>query len=156
MKKLRYFGSLNLLLLIVGCQIGIEREAQAKAEQFWNTKITKCGDSYFTRLDEEIIELKGVNYELLTQPISQSDKLNGIEFNGTTILTATSRRVYSRNQWGAWGEGPKYKDEMGIYWPYKSVIASVMKKNGQWAVEPAWMTSSMLLTTISCDSVPNR
>jgi len=156
MKKLRYLVSLNLLLFIVGCQIGIEREAQAKAEQFWDTKITKCGDSYFTRSDKEIIELKGVSYELLTKPISQSDKLNGIEFNGTTILTATSRRVYSRNQWGAWGEGPKYKDEMGIYSPYNSVIASVMKKNGQWAVESAWMTPSTLLSKVSCDAVPSR
>ena len=49
MKKLRYFVLLNLLLFIAGCQIGIEREAQTEAEKFWDTKITKCGNSYFTR-----------------------------------------------------------------------------------------------------------
>ena len=130
MKKLRYFVLLNLLLFIAGCQIGIEREAQTEAEKFWDTKITKCGNSYFTstKWDKEIIELKDVSYELLTEPISQSDKLNGIEFNGTTILIASSRRIYRHNQWGDWGEGPKYKDEMGIYSPYNSVVASVMKK----------------------------
>ena len=104
---------------------------QAEFEKHW----IKTPDGWFTDLTlpnpyvetvhfRQIKDLKGLEVE--SQPISEADKLNGIEFNGEI---GKLRFVYRDGLWSH-GASPRWHE-----WQDGHTIMYVQKKGGQWHVD---------------------
>jgi hypothetical protein len=115
------------LLLLSACpslmEPAIKREARAKAQEWWDASVSRCGGDYYTKImrddivmagrvfeieDKPPIQFKPVTYELLEEPITEADRLNGVEWKGyATFPTKLTFRYYdSRNKkWSSWREG---------------------------------------------------
>jgi hypothetical protein len=112
-----------------------EAEAQREAEKFWATQVTKCGESYYRK---EVLPKKGdyvLLYEMkeptvLAEPrkLSDADRLNGIEWEGRTVFSPKSSRVWAQDP-GSWYE---WKKGMGNV---PELSYPMRKVNGQWAVD---------------------
>lgn len=110
-------------------------EAQKEAEKFWATQVTKCGESYYRK---EVLPKKGdyvLLYEMkepavLAEPrkLSDADNLNGIEWEGRTVFSPKSSRVWAQDPgtWYEWKKGMGNVPELS--YPMK-------KMNGQWSVD---------------------
>jgi hypothetical protein len=110
-------------------------EAQQEAEKFWATQVTKCGESYYRK---EVLPKKGdyvLLYEMkeptvLAEPrkLSDADRLNGIEWEGRTVFSPKSSRVWGQDPgtWYEWKKGMGNVPELS--YPMKKV-------NGKWSVD---------------------
>lgn len=110
-------------------------EAKRQAEKFWASQVTKCGDSYYRK---EVLPKKGdyvLLYEMkeptvLAEPskLSDADRLNGIEWDGRTIFSPKSSRVWGQDPgtWYEWKKGMGNVPELS--YPMK-------KAGGQWSVD---------------------
>lgn len=112
-----------------------ESEAQKEAEKFWATQVTKCGESYYRK---EVLPKKSdyvLLYEMkeptiLAQPrrLSDADRLNGVEWEGTTTFSPKSSRVWGQDPgtWYEWKKGMGNVPELS--YPMK-------KAGGKWTVD---------------------
>jgi len=77
-------------------------------------------------------QIKGLNFEVVSQKISDQDKLNGIEFRGSFNLPNESDRAWPDSfasgpaRWTRWSKVTEF------------MAFSVQKKNGEWQIVPAW------------------
>ena len=82
-------------------------------------------------------QIKELKYEIETLEISDSDKLNGVQFRGYCHLKSSPMRLYNDpnsfggKTWSQW----KQSDEA-------TAIAAIIKKNGKWD----FPTDSFLVT----------
>ncbi|HEY0077974.1 MAG TPA: hypothetical protein VGB73_04960 [Pyrinomonadaceae bacterium] len=114
-------------------------EAKRQAESYWTAKLIRCGDSYYG-IDEPLpnqrllYQLKEPNVTVISLPITEADKLNGIEFLGVTSFSPKVYRLYSPNNgWGAWHDGGSNQDSTNLLKdvPLSAVVG---KKKGKWDV----------------------
>jgi hypothetical protein len=134
---------------------GLEAEAQKAAEDFWGKKMTKCGDSHYSGFGfnpDAIFEFKELSITVApsTSPISEADKLNGIEWKGTTMLVAKASRAFANpfggGSWMDWKNGAKAFQET----PH----ASIAKIKGQWLIEALPWSFSAGMKVIKCSQIP--
>jgi hypothetical protein len=112
-----------------------ETEAQKEAEKFWATQVTKCEESYYRK---EVLPKKGdyvLLYEMkeptvLAEPrkLSDADRLNGVEWEGRTVFSPKSSRVWGQDlgTWYEWKKGMGNVPELS--YPMK-------KAGGKWTVD---------------------
>ncbi len=135
MKKISsLFITVLLSFLCINCSVN--SEAEDKAQEKWNSILLECsGNTYLFYTDYnsvynyheiELIELKDYSITTKAHTISEAQKLNGIEWMGTSNLKAkASRRCIFRNgkiiekwsQWNNWNTSESF---------------DLVKTNGAW------------------------
>lgn len=112
--KICFIASVFTLTVLVSCtsrtgESGPASEAKKEAEKYWNSVLTKYGDSYYgIRIDPSLPE--GVLYQFKEpqitfkeQRVSDADRLNGLEYAAISTVTYKAYRKNWRRQWQAWG-----------------------------------------------------
>lgn len=110
-----------------------DAEARREAEKFWATQITKCGDSYFRKevlkKDNYVLYYQMKDTEILVTPnkVTEADRLNGIEWKGSTTFRPKATRVWGteKGAWYEWKRGPGGVPELTY---------GLKKVNGRWEV----------------------
>jgi hypothetical protein len=142
----------------------VTSDAKTAAAEFWGKRITKCGDSAYTVMKDQgggtlaILEFKNVSFTIIrsNSPISEADKLNGIEFKGTTLLVAKATRAFKtpmgfgqKQQWMEWANGAQDQGQ--------DIYASIVKKKGRWVIEPGnyFATPTATFKAIKCSEIPS-
>jgi hypothetical protein len=151
-------------LFLSACSTGVmstagssNNEAKREAEKFWATQITKCGESYYRK---EVLPKKGdyvLIYEMkdptvLVEPhkLSEADRLNGVEWDGTTTFSPKASRVWGQDS-GTWFEWKKgMGDVPELTYPMKKV-------KGQWSVDTkrTWSREeTSKYVPVDCSQIP--
>jgi hypothetical protein len=141
----------------------LDKEALAFGKQLMTPHITVCDGRTFAILSEGdrarapyLGEIKNPTFEVDSQPVSQADAQNGIEYHGTVSLLWETYRVIQRGQWTQWFE--VNHDITGL-----SVAGSeqvyILHKNGQWMHDDSLLGrrdfAGMPRKAISCATVSN-
>lgn len=112
-----------VLLFTLSCGgSAISKEARKKAQEWWDASVVKCGDDLYTKVardginmgrafenkDQPLIQFKPVTVQIIEDPITDADKLNGIEWKGyAAIPLKLTFRYYDEREkkWSSWREG---------------------------------------------------
>lgn len=128
----------------------LRREAEKRAQKWWETSVARCGDDYYTRVkwsdvvlggvakENELYQLKRASYYVKENPVSEATKLNGIEWQGRIVVVATAhrKRYTDGSGWSAWSDGvPEYHSEF-----LRGVASSILdkgfnKEKGRWSID---------------------
>jgi hypothetical protein len=124
-------------------------EAQQAAEQFWYSALTKCGDSYYAKDNREITGFELLTYQfnepsvvIWSRKLTEADRLNGLEWDGSATLRAKTSRSHVVN-WGGWSNGSIFTGNMIV----------LKKINGRW-LPFGRENSRHPLKKIDCQDVP--
>jgi hypothetical protein len=131
------------LLDLASCRRGLsgpDSEAQELAERFVGQWVTKCGDRYYAALPDAmwaapvggLYEYKGVSVTVESLEISEADRLNGYEWEGSAMLNCRLARLYDGHAWGEWSEAgcvSIYPISLPPAFPLQ-----MFKKQGKWFV----------------------
>jgi hypothetical protein len=106
-----------------------DAEAQEQAVKFVEAQLTRCGDSYYgirkVASDNGLYQFKNPKISVKSQELSQADKLNGIEWKGSSVFSAETWRMYSvTGEWTPWRQGFTALD-IGL-------SVNMYKQNGKW------------------------
>lgn len=83
----------------------VQSEGQREAQRFWSKYVAACGGSYYVRKAQGIfVELRGFHVSFNYDPITEADRLNGLQAKGSSQFTASSHRIYFNSAWHAWGD----------------------------------------------------
>lgn len=134
---------------------GARSGSVAVATKYYEDNLSKCGDSYIAiwtfsdRSGSHLIELKGVRYNTSPIPISQADRLNGLEdaFESWIQPTAARRTGSPRDNWEPW------RDEKSVF------HFRFLKMEGNWSVAPVFKSPGGLsgfLAKYPCNEVPGH
>lgn len=137
---------------------------QKAAEELLAQKITKCGNSHYTKdLDPGgyplgLYEFKNLSIQITASPLTEADKLNGIEWKGTVILVAKATRAFkvpgmleggkvgaTKQEWLDWESGAKID--------HQSVYGSLLKKKGRWHLQLQIGVMGLNLKPIKCSEI---
>lgn len=163
-------GAISLLVVLVcsltlTCSIkrgtpagsSIDAEAREEAEEFWNSQITKCDDSYYRKQVlvkkdnyEVYYQMKEPSVKVLPIKLTEADQLNGIEWRGTIAFQPKASRVWSseRKMWTEWLKGSMEVPELSY---------SMQKANGRWSVNTKrdWtLEQTSKYVPIDCSKIP--
>lgn len=131
-------------------------EARKEGENYWETKVfSRCGDSHYTASDTGMIyQLKG-NLLLSTIPeqgmkITEADRLNGVEWRGTSMALPDTKGVYRYTvggKWTEWANGSPIV--LGI------LSVPVRKVKGKWEFGKAYagINNRTLFAPVNCSQV---
>lgn len=102
----------------------LQEQAGQFADQYWARQFRKCSDLSYFQAFGTYTAIKGLRSSTRPLPISDVDKLNGVQWRGITTLTADAQREFNPNlkAWQSW-----------IRWPADMSLA-VERKNGQWSL----------------------
>jgi hypothetical protein len=124
-------------------------EATDRARTYFYERFTKCGDSLLTSEWSDIVrvytvhEFKQGNLAFYSaRPVSNAERLNGIEWKGEFHLTATAQRY--RNQKGTWQPWEDFDGRL-TRWFFE-----VIKTNARWEVEPNSYSNWNNFTKVNC------
>ena len=168
MKKFKTFYISAFLLMVLfltsSCGSSLKTEAKREAEKYWLSKLTRCGDSYYRREHfgdrtstpgkDVYYEMKEPDVEVSEMGITDADKLNGLEWTGTSYLTAkVSRSIGDKepvNQWTEWANGAGLEGDVAV---------GMRKEKGQWVVEDKFEEQHTAKTgveygSIDCSKIP--
>ena len=97
-----------------------EDAANAAAKSAWDTLLTTCGEATYyggSSLDmvdvggtphpyKGLLEFKKAVFKVTAKPLSEADKLNGLEWEGQASMTASLwREREGADDWGKWSDG---------------------------------------------------
>ena len=133
---------------------------QKAAEEMVLKKIRKCGDAYFTKRYDVggyplgVYEFKNLSVQIKASPLTDADKLNGIEWKGTVFLVAKASRAFQvPDKLGA--RKPQWLDwENGAMIDHQNISGSLAKRKGRWALE---LGNAFILDLkpIECSEIPS-
>jgi cytochrome c6 len=136
---------------------GARSGSLAVATKYYEDKLTKCGDSYITNWTfsdgsgSRLVELKGVRYNISPIPITQADRLNGLDdaFESWIQPTAARRTTSPRDDWEPW------RDEKSVF------HFRFLKVKGNWNVTPVLTGGGFLeltgyLAKYPCNELPGN
>lgn len=129
-------------------------EANDRARRYFSQLFTQCGDSVFTNewsdilRSSHVLQFKngGITFDS-TQPVSNAERLNGIEWKGQFRLFATAQRV--RNSNGTWDPWEDFNGKL-TRWHF-----TVIKKTTGWQVDPNPYSSWKNFSKIECSVSPS-
>ena len=99
------------------------------AQRWWDTSFAKCGDSFYTNakqselpvdspagsvnvqsplIGDALFQFKSASFNVTEQPLTEADKLNGIEWQGKVSLSPKNifrYYDYQKGGWSSWREG---------------------------------------------------
>ena len=125
----------------------LDQEAQTQSNTFWSQRIARCGDTIYIAYKAGDIEaLKNGQVKIQSRPLTETDRLNGWEWRGATVLTATATRSWSvsRGGWQDWTAGA------GL----GTLNASMEKRRGSWSITPDSYGPLNQTKPFSCSQVP--
>jgi hypothetical protein len=138
---------------------------QKAAEQLLWKKVTKCGDSHYTKDFGPgdgllgLYEFKGLSIKITASPLTEADKLNGIEWKGTVILVAKASRAFKvpgvaegqlfarEKVWLNWENGAKID--------HQTVSGSLAKRKGRWHLQLQTGVMGLNLKPVKCSEIPS-
>lgn len=127
-----------------------EVQAERQAQLFWNARVTKCGQDYYTKDRGYIHQFRNLAITVNSRFVSGADRLNGIQWRGSTKITVGQSRTYTQGHgWGRWSDGFTY--EVGGV----EVDAQMQRTRGQWSVVPTAGSQSARFKAIACSDVAN-
>jgi hypothetical protein len=125
-------GLLILCSLLPACtshsnpgQSPLDAEARQKGEEYWFNALTKCGDSYYGKLEPNdfTYQFNDVSIEMSRIPPTEASRLNGVQWSGSAKLRAkTSRMRVKKMEWDSWHNGSIFP----------LPVLSLKKVNGRW------------------------
>jgi hypothetical protein len=140
-KAAAFLCAATLMCLSLACSYltgtggsSLDAEARREAEKFWEAQISKCGDSYYRKeklikKDDYVIyyQMKDPKVQVLPQPMSEADRLNGIEWKGSTAFIPAASRIWNTEKkgWSDWGKGA---------WGVPDLNYGMNKAKGAWNV----------------------
>jgi hypothetical protein len=124
-----------------------QSSGEQEATRFWNNYVASCSGTHYVRKAPGIfVELRGFHIQMRYDPITEADKLNGIEAKGQSSFEASAYRIYSNSSWHAWGNG--IPDDMQLI---NSVI--FQKTRGRWKFYGVGYFSDYA-KTVTCSDLP--
>lgn len=149
---------------------GIQIEAEKQAQVWWDASIAKCGEEFYTKykvasgysltmggdksyFDNGYIQFKEGDYLVKESKVSESDKLNGVEWSGKIIFPSqieTPLRYYEfeSNKWSSWREGPMFYSFNMSGTPNSPQTLKFKKVNGKWSNPESYFTKPQ------CSEIP--
>jgi hypothetical protein len=137
---------------------------------------TKCGDTFvatknWDRRPHCVVQFKGTSFSMSSrhEPLTEADKLNGIEWKGPILFQFAARREFGltpkhksfdrstgTGRWSDWEPQPRSNFNWESNWEI-----DIVKKNGVWEVRPDIFKDMILLdsavfTTVACNAVPGH
>jgi hypothetical protein len=103
----------------------LDVEARQKGEEYWFSALTKCGDSYYGKLEPNdfTYQFNDVSVEMFRIPPTEASRLNGVEWSGSAKLRSkTSRMRVKKLEWDSWRNGSIFP----------LPVLSLKKVNGRW------------------------
>jgi hypothetical protein len=103
----------------------LDAEARQKGEEYWFNALTKCGDSYYGKLEPNdfTYQFNDVSVEMFRNPPTEASRLNGVEWSGSAKLRSkTSRMRVKKMEWDSWRNGSIFP----------LPVLSLKKVNGRW------------------------
>jgi hypothetical protein len=153
-----------MIPLLAACKKGYEwgpndYEAVKQGEIFWANQFSKCGDAFFGTEPESdgmgnwvgvrIYQLKDafiltIN-DMEGNPLTEADKLNGIQWKGKTLITCSAYRFYSKGKWSSWYD----------WWqPSTDCERTLVKIKDNWDFYPSHIERYRWFKAIACNEVP--
>jgi hypothetical protein len=149
----------------------MNNEGKQEARHWFEDTFIQCGDDFYTkysgppvftelnalnRMTEAYIEFKKPDYEVRATDLQEKDKLNGIEWHGTIVISFDAPiRYYDladiKHQWSAWHGGPlmyskKARRDLDKPTPY---LITFGKIHGKWIVPETGFSKPQ------CSEMPN-
>ena len=122
-----------------------EDEGQREAEKFWKPYAPTCsGITYMKSGKQGYIEMNGFRITAEYDPITQADRLNGIEAKGTSRIKSDTYRSFYDSKWHEWKNGSP--TNLGR-------VAHFQRFKGQWKFEGGAYFNEFALT-MNCSEVP--
>jgi hypothetical protein len=143
--------ALAFLVLACACSNGRpdlspDHEAFIVGESILTKCFTQCGDTWIGRKDVNgevsYLQLKDAAFgavALRDGKLTETDKRNGVEWRGITVVTAKSHRYYVRGMWTVWLDRPIYDDWLSL---------SLKKVSGKWQYD------RLVYQPVPCDEIP--
>jgi hypothetical protein len=142
------------LVAAAGSNAGVEARAEA-AEVVGKVAQSNCGPDTFSKrsglhfgeIDISYWQYKGFSWKLKEDPLTEADRLNGIQWHGTLDIKARVYREYSRafgdsESWSAW------RNFSGV-----KIQFVLTKAHGQWDVVPEDSLEPVGNEAPSCDEL---
>lgn len=116
--------------------------AEAALAKFWQRTIAKCGQTWYTRAVKDPYrglspsqdplytetEYRGAKLSAIRRwPVSETDKMNGLEWKASNMLQATALRERAQNEDRSWGPWTEWRPFLVMENP----TAIAQKKNGR-------------------------
>jgi hypothetical protein len=133
---------------------GLAAEARREAEKYWDSALTKCGDSLYgvkadTTLPEgALYQFKDPEITVREQQLSDAGRLNGLEYAAVTAVTYKAFRKNWRGEWSAW-QGPGMVGGVNTY-----LNEDVRKLKGRWVVGRDPERPPQNWKKVDCSQVP--
>lgn len=120
---------------------------EQEAARFWKTYVAACGGSHYVKRSHAVfVELRAFRIEMKYEPITEADRLNGVQAKGTTSFAATAYRFYEKSAWQPWGNG--IPESMNLY-----NAVRFQKTGGKWIFQPVGYFNRFA-QPVSCGEVP--
>jgi hypothetical protein len=129
--------------------ISNQDEGQREALKFWSNYIAACGGSHYVKQTYAVFfELRGFRINMRYDPITEADRLNGIQAKGVSSYTATAHRVYEKGAWHEWGDSIP----QGL-----NLVNAVrfQKARGRWNFQPVGYFDQFA-QRVNCSEVPGH
>jgi hypothetical protein len=128
-----------------------DSEAQDQAEKFVSAQLTRCGDSYYgirkVANDNGLYQFKNPKISVKSQELNQADKLDGIQWKGSSNFSADAWRMYSvTGEWTPWRQGFTALD-IGL-------SVNMYKKNSQWQFGATGELKPDSYEKVDCSKLP--
>lgn len=121
--------------------------AEQEAAKFWSRYVPSCGGSHYLRKAPRIfVELRGFSIQVRYAPITEAERLNGVEAKGQSWFEASAYRTYSNSAWHAWGNG--LPDDVNL-----TNKVNFQKSRGRWNFYGTGYFSDYA-RTVTCSDVP--
>lgn len=119
---------------------------QIQSQKFWSKYVVTCNGSTYMRLsNEKFLELSGFYISMDYAPITEADKLNGVQAKGFTRVRASAHRYFYNVKWHEWRNGV----------PMEELVfdAKFQKYKGQWIFQGTGYFNDYA-QTMSCSNLP--
>jgi len=134
----------------------LESKFRELAYAFWMNRLTACDGDFYTRDSIYIHQFKNPTITTNSNSLTRADRLNGIEYLGTTTLIVDASRTYSHRStsyqaegWSRWANG--FTMAMGGI----DLTATVKRVKGKWLVIPNSISQAGNLQAVSCADAAN-
>jgi hypothetical protein len=155
----------------------IDDEANTQAQQYWSSIYTKCGDTFVTAYETNYnsiivgsfsgfyagqITAPQISTTGSSRPLLEADKLNGVEWIGSTIVSCESLRLYKCENTkaqcepiGDWKPCPTNLTRNRLTVPIYPI--SVKKIKGSWQFkDPSESELSVPDKPYDCSKIPSH
>lgn len=86
-----------LILVTSGCGDSlVMSEAKNSVANYMSTRITHCEDTWLYKYpgaSDEFAQVKDFKWEIKEEPLTEGDRLNGVDFSGKVTITQSTKRM---------------------------------------------------------------